>query len=343
MKRALAKAASILLLLAGASAAQASGAPQCREVEDSFAVALSQMNINNMYPITLAGSTIATSGGARNCPSMMNISTCTCPGRLYGTPTPGVMYTMYMPQYVSEVVGTPGCSPILGGEQILGDSYAYQQSPADFFGGAGDDNASVRQVHWMNYPVFAVIGMIMDAICLHSSNVLDMAYMTEVDPIWQDELWAALFSPEGSLFASVEAMLASIPDSIAASFVKCNIDPFVWTGGAGHIYPWSGVTNTSPDELTTAARAVQEFTARHARVGMLWTTVTPLATCGPTMNPLLPKSQYRTDLLWPNGKTSGSPDVFGTNAEMYTSRGTLPFNEFALFLLWEGMQCCLHI
>lgn len=305
---------------------------------------ISEMNMNNVFPITIAGTTAVTAGGARNCSALKSAgATCLCPGRIAGIPTPGVMVTMHLPSYVAEVQGEAGCSPLLGTK--LTTAYDHRSTGSDNPGaqGAGDDYASLRQVHWIEYPVFSMLEMMKDSICLHSGSTMDIAYVTEFDSLWQNDQWSAIIAPEGALFANYAANAACVIDQVSSTFNRCPMDSMPWCVGSGYSYPWSGTQNTKTDHTEGAVKVLQKFLMRQTRFGLLRRTVGSDASCSPVMSPVMARSQYRIDLIHPNPARSGKPIVLGTDGHVWGTLGAVPFDEGAVFLIWQGMQCCLHI
>ena len=67
--------------------------------------------------------------------------------------------------------------------------------------GAGQGENTIAQAHFIIYPVWGILEMFTDLVCVENSG-LDYAYITEVDPLWQDSELALLIQPEALLFAN---------------------------------------------------------------------------------------------------------------------------------------------
>ena len=305
---------------------------------------ISEMNVNNMFPITIAGNTAWTSGGARNCSAIASAGPyCVCPGRIFGAPTPGVIVTMHLPAYIAEVQGEAGCSPLL--ETKITDAYDHRSTSSEHFGSGqgGSDYRSTRQVHWVEYPVFSLLEMFKDSICLHGGNYLDIAYMTEFDPLWQNDEWAAVSAPEAALFANYLSSASCVIDTVSATFTRCPMDPMIWCVGSSHSYPWTATQNSKTDHTEGSVKVLQKFLQRQTRFGLLQKTVGSEAMCAPTYSPVMTRSQYRIDLIHPNPSSGGQPKVLGTDEMFWMTPAAGPLNEGTMFLIWQGMQCCMHI
>src|SRR3546814_16225818 len=68
-----------------------------------------------------------------------------------------------------------------------------------------------------------------DMACLEQSS-FDIAYVTEIDPLWQDDTLTALINPEVALFANPLAQTACAADCGAATG-KLPLAPPFWCAG----------------------------------------------------------------------------------------------------------------
>lgn len=332
----------ILVALIASVASPRALATSCTDA--GLTAPIDNLNANNIFPITIAGTTAFTKGGARNCSAIKSAGpACLCPGRLLGVPTPGIMLTMHLPAYVAEVQGEAGCSPLL--QTKITSAYDHRSTASENPGAmsAGDDYESTRQIHWIEYPVFSLLEMMRDSICLHAGSYLDIAYMTEFDSLWQNDQWAAIVAPEGALFANYGASTACVIDQVSSTFARCPMDPMPWCVGSAHGYPWSATQNDKTDHTDGGVKVLQKFLMRQTRFGILRRTVGSDAECSPVISPVMARSQYRINLIHPNPKTNGKPIVMGTDGHFWGTLGAVPFNEGEVFLIWQGMQCCLHI
>src|SRR5690606_27049763 len=143
--------------------------------------------------------------------------------------------------YLSEVETRPGCLSSLGGIQVLKN---YSTLASEKSSGEGMNKRAVNrlQVHWMTYPVFEAMDLMTQVTCKNPSGI-DMVYMTEIDPLWQDDTWSAVFTPEAALFANPIAQAACAVDAVAAGLGQ-TMDALFWCAGSwGNLYPLSGNTS----------------------------------------------------------------------------------------------------
>ena len=71
-------------------------------------------------------------------------------------------------------------------------------------------------------------------------NVWDLAYMTELDPLWDDSVTTFFLNPDASLFANPAAAAACAADCVAATS-SLPVSELYWCAGChGGIFPLTG-------------------------------------------------------------------------------------------------------
>lgn len=333
---ALLTAASLLLSTGPAQAITAAGAtcpsgPSYNPTTDT--------DWNQMYPITIMG---ARMGMGLNPPLMWEPPTCVCPGP-FGIPSYGIGVTFWQPLYLAEIERTPGCLESLGGTSAFksgwGSSYASLSSEQVGNNGDLDSNSSRMQIHWFEYPLFAMLNMFKAYGCFNASGY-DLGYMTELDYTWQDDTWAAIFAPEAVFFSDPVLQASCAVDAVASS-LGFPITPMFWCqGGGGAVYPLSGNSQhgNSPFQMNNSILA--KFLARQARLGLEWATVGPTAWCFAHPTPIWIKEQYRLNQVKPVPRRGKSLYVGGNEVGQYPTQANFPTRESTVNLIWQGMQCC---
>ena len=303
---------------------------------------ITDTNWNDFFPLTIMGMQMGPNG---NPPEMYVPPICVCPGA-FGIPSPGIGVSYWQPTYIAEVERNAGCAPSLGGGVSLFSGYSLENSEQAYTGsdgGTSESSQSTRmQIHWYKYPLFSFFSAFNDLGC-RSSGGFALAYATEIDPTWQNDLWAGLYSPEAGLFANLPANTACIADAIAAN-VAYPIDALFWCAGSwGNVYPFSGNSNESQTPFQVDNLELAKFIARLAREGLAWQTIGPSTICGAHVNPIWIKSQYRVDEVYPV-ITRGSPLVVGA-LPFKQVPGLLtntPVNTSMVDLIWQGRECCVR-
>lgn len=324
-----------LALTIGMASSATAHAAQCK---GSIFNPVTDTNWNNMFPITVAG---VGSGGGSNPPLMGMDAICMCPGAL-GVPVPGIGMTYWEPTYVAEIATSPGCLSTMGGVKALpGFERLAAEKSYTMTKSAGGNTVNRMQVHWYVYPVFAALNM-MSAVGCSSLSGISLSTPTEIDPLWQDDLWAAVAFPETALFANPLGMLACVPDVIASAFGR-PIESMPWCQGAqGILYPPTGIGRGMDSPQGNNLQVLGKFMHRSTRMAQLLTTIGPTAKCGSSWLPNMIRSQYRLDPIAPvasNRRVNfGKPEMqWG-----YIPPTNYATREDSAYLIWVGRQCCLR-
>jgi conjugal transfer pilus assembly protein TraU len=294
---------------------------------------------NNIFPITIAGVPIP--GGGNSTPPLMQAMPpiCTCP-TVFGIPFVGIGLTWWQPMYVSEIERRPGCLSSLGGVQAL-NGYSMLHSEQTVADNNNTGESSNRmQVHWYEYPVMSMLQM-MESISCKNANGFNLAYVTEVDPLWQDDLWSSIFTPESALFSNPIAVASCAIDAVASTF-DFPMDAMFWCAGTwGAVYPLAGNSGHSGDPFTMNNQIQAKFLARSHRMGLQWQTIGPTAVCAAHPNPIWVKSQYRFNQVAPVPRR-GRAVVTGSNGKLFQFPPVTnpPTQEHTVNLIWQGQQCC---
>lgn len=303
----------------------------------TFMNPITNMDWTNMFPITIAGARISATTGVN--PPLMDVMppVCVCP-TIFGFPFVGIGVTYWSPQHLVEIENRPGCLSSLGGINVLP---MFGMLTSELAEGTPDEGQTTRmQVHSYFYPAFEMLD-IMESITCKNPGHFDLGYMTEIDPTWQDDLWAAVFSPEGALFANPIAQAACAVDAVAAE-VYTPLDPLFWCQGTwGHSYPFTGNSGHNNNGHVQNHHILSKFLSRNARLGLEWQTIGPTAICFSHPNPIFVKSQYRYDQVLPIPRY-GRPVVGGgSGLFQFPPVANLPTQEHTVSVIWQGKQCCL--
>lgn len=293
-----------------------------------------------MYPITVAGARLSGSSSWSN-PPLMDVMppVCVCP-TVFGFPLPGVGITYWSPQRLIEIENRPGCLSTLGGVNVLS---GYSMLTSEMTGGQADEGSTSRmQVHTYTYPVFEMLDMMTQLSCKNEGN-FDLGYMTEIDPTWQDDLWAAIFAPESGLFANPLAQAACALDAITSELYS-PLDPLFWCQGSwGSTYPLTGNAGHAVNGHAQNHLILGKFIARNARLGMEMMTIGPTAICFSHPSPIMVKSQYRYNQVQPFPRRGRAVVTGATGKTQMPPVSNAPTKEHTATVIWQGKQCCMKI
>lgn len=292
----------------------------------------------NIFPITLGGVPIVPGpSGLLDIP-IGGSPVCVC----FHGPVPliGLKLGFWLPIAMIETVHTPLCSPTLGLSipiNLLGLGAGGQKRTK-----AGEQKHRANaQAHYIKYPVYALLDILTDVVCLQNETGIDIGYLTELDPLWQSDALSLIINPEAMLFGNPLTQIACAADSLAAT-IGFPLDPLFWCQGSwGSTYPLTGhVTNV--DYTQANAAIADRLLFKMHRELLLWGTVGSEGLCGVYPMPIMRKSQYNIFPLYPVGFPLRQP--LGRTGLMWDSLQNLPIPEHNSNFVWsvyDKIDCCI--
>lgn len=272
---------------------------------------------------------------------------CQCDTAGLGGYYTGVRVSFWEPVRVVEVIHDAWCFPFLMMD-MKGDMDTENASMATRIQKDGSLRVSHEgrtrtafwQAHYYVFPVLAILEVLTDFICMDTSG-FDLGYITEVDPRWDDPELSAVLNPETILFANPVAVLACIPDVMAAT-IKSTIDSLYWCQGSWDtVFPLGGYINHT-NYIESEAAAMGRVIFQLHRNFVLWGTVGEDALCQRYPMPIWRKSQYRWQLMWPKRdnkcRVIGEPG-FLWSADKDPMSPSANMSNF-VNLLWRKRMCC---
>jgi len=305
----------------------------------------------------------------------MPLGTCTCQSRSPILPI-GLMMSWHEPTRLVDVTRSPFCMVGLGGVDLsagLGGilpAPGYGDSKLD-----GETSSSFYQTHWFMNPIMAILG-IMDVACtLGLSKSLDLLFMTEVDPAWNDDSLSVIFAPEVILFTSLPAQLAcgvdcvssSLPNSTdeltmvdfseipyysfnqSASNPASSANPsryLFWCGGCqGSLYPLNGNNTDSAYAVQSSILTTEKLTGLVHRMGLENITTGVLGMCSSIIPELFfNKSEWKYSMGYPVPQTTRSPsccNAIGETDTTWNSNASFPYTgEDFTYIMYHERDCC---
>ncbi len=291
------------------------------------------------FPMRFAGiKTPAPSGAGSGGipPGAYTNAACVCSDDL-GIPMPGVHVGMWDVTHAIETVGTPYCSPFLGGTNLQGSNRMAVGGDQD---GGEADNAFMH-LHVWTFPVAQVLQMFAGVNC-NPGNILevDMSYISEPDPLWNDEILTTMIQPESLIFSTLASQVACIGECVAMHLSN-NIDLAPWCVGCwGNAYPSTGFDVAGANQLKLSSiLVVKAINAMHRRF-LLHKTYGGDAMCSAYVFPSLLKEQYRLSYAFP-GIEANSNHQMGAPTLLWGSGLTAPGTSGqSVQLLYRYKDCC---
>lgn len=311
-----------------------------------------------IYPIRLAGMTISPNGSGAPSEATNKVF-CACDDDL-GIAVPGFTNGMYEPSRLIELVRKPDCMMSLGGADMSTTS-------GRAWGNSGKnetlegDQAAFWNYHYYAYPLLLMLEMTVANRCGDGYLSMDLLYLSELDPTWNDAELAYFANPESVIFSNPISIAACIADNVAAATGK-PIDSLFWCAGAwGGIYPITGyVTNKSSNPSKTSLLATRSLASLHRRL-LARKTMGDDALCDAPIFPTIPKSQYKMNMMYPVPERGGSVIIQSENEEgeieeevikkgygheigepamLWGEWRNIPSKEDYIYMLWKYNDCC---
>lgn len=261
---------------------------------------------------------------------------CVCPkGPIY---VPGIPMAWWEVSHIMDSVKTSMCFPSLG-LQISQPFSGYLEGGHKDDGMAYETNPSMMyQSHMVVFIPRLLLALFEDLLCLRSSMAIDLLYISEVDPMWQDPELAALIAPEVYLYANPVAISACVADAVTSNVPGLPIPALHWCAGSfGTIHNLCGEADNA-NQIDGAARIVTRMMYKMGREGIMWENAT--TRCSPMPMPILRKEYFQYQLAKPMRGPMCFP--IGRSEAIWGSLMNPPkkgSDNFA-FVIWKKFRCC---
>ena len=194
------------------------------------------------------------------------------------------------------------------------------------------------------YPVIYWLELLTDFVCLEKSE-FDVAYMTELDPLWNDDETSFILNPESGLFSNPVTQAACAADCTAATGALGTgfpLDSMFWCSGCqGSVYPFTGSVSNHVGGVQASLLLTTRMIAKLHRESLLWGYVGEAGLCGKYPMPLIKKSQYKVQMTFPIPSTTRC-DPIGRSEMLWGSGKEFPQGgEDFGYLVWRKRHCCL--
>jgi conjugal transfer pilus assembly protein TraU len=289
-----------------------------------------------LFPITIGGLRVSSAGEDTENPRDL---LCRCPMRIPPYIRIGIPVSFWEPVRLVDVTRTPYCLVSLGGISLMDRGIQGR-------GGVGNNSGnrmrhSFYHVHWYIYPLIYWLELLTDFICLETA-AFDVAYMTELDPLWNDDETAFILNPEAVLFGNPIAQAACAADCLTAS-AGFPLDFLFWCGGCqGSLYPYTGTITAHVGGVQGSLLAAQRMIAKLHREGLLWGYIGVDGLCDKYPMPIIRKTQYKTQMVYPIPSTSNGCHPLGRSETLWATGKEYPYQgEDFGYLIWRKRNCCL--
>ena len=294
---------------------------------------VTEISWNGVFPIRVGGVAVAQN---KNLPDGTSgtvdpFCSCTNSSETYF----GTEVSFYDIGILAEVVSDAFCSPTLG----------TQFSSLDNGSRAGVNSKKTvaprtfKQVHWFQFPVFRIMGMLTDMRCLTGGTGLMPGDMTEVMPDHADDFLAAIKDPKVFLFANPAADIACAAKNAIAhvpgGYFPVAYDSLFWCQW-DNIYPLSGNVGSSA-HLTSSAQLVARQLYTMSQLGLVLDYT--VSSCEGRATGMMKSSQWRYQLAKP--VKTATPFWAGQSELIWGSMKAPVYKDSNfLFVVFQKKKCC---
>lgn len=303
------------------------------------------------FPIKLFGSVdlSGTAGKKQEDTNSTSTKICNC------GPKVGVVLSFWEPGRMVDMTRAPYCLVNMGGIQ------AKAPINENKFGGPAPMGAVIQpdgtpiptpadsfwHAHWYINPLLGLLDLVTASSCLENQQ-FDLAYLSELDPTWDDPDLLFLKTPDAALFANPLAGLACTADCVAATSGWPLSEMFWCAGCNGPVYPMLGQIRPHINNIQATSLALHRLTASMHRSGSQLAASGEDALCTPQPQYIMDKQGYKYTILNPvpqtekkNGRCCQpmgrtTVDISGKGREMARK------SNYG-FLLYRKRDCCQDV
>lgn len=249
----------------------------------------------------------------------------------------GINISFWQPVRTAEIVRHSGCSPLLNGIRLPMANAPEHISVHKKVNSTTRRHTRFYHVHWFVSPWLFIIEALLDQACLEQAS-FDLAYVSELDPLWNDNLASFIIDPDAAMFANPAAVTACSGDCLQATLSTSNPALYWCSGCQGSLFPLTGWTGSSIKHASAWFLLSHRFAVKLARQGLLWSTHGRSGQCAPYLQPLLRKDAWRFQLLLPH--RSKCQPLGRSSAEVDSMKVHSPGGEDGAVLMFQKRDCC---
>lgn len=264
-------------------------------------------------------------------------------GTRVNPPRIGVAIGFWEPVRQVEVVRHPWCFPSLGGLS-LDPGVEAPRHGGDHYDGKG---GSFYQSHWYTNPILYWMEVLLEDACLEQGQ-FDLAYMTELDPLWNDSELTFIINPDVALFANPAAQAVCAADCVAAT-AGFPLNSLYWCAGCqGSMYPLDGWVASHIGGVQASTLIVQRMAAKMHRELLIWAASGSSGQCGYYPQPLMDKTNYKMQMVYPTPNTAKVDgrccQTFGRTTAIWGAGKEYPYRgEDYAYMVFRKRNCCATV
>lgn len=247
----------------------------------------------------------------------------------------GLAIGYWEPTAMTDVTREPGVMVNMGGFKIdLGRTGTGTAGQSD-----RPNAGAFYHVHWYKYPLIYWLNIMTSSGCMQTGD-MDISYLSEVDPLWNDSTLAMIINPEAALFGNLIAQAACAADA-ASSSLGLPLSPLFWCAGSqGSMYPFTGFVSGEFSPLESSLLVSERMAFKLHREGLIQNTVgADFAVCYAYPSPIIPKERWRYQMVNMYPETNAC-HAFGASTQIWGSTHNTPATKKNFgYLLWRKRNC----
>ena len=211
----------------------------------------------------------------------------------------GIGLTFWMPSYINDMARQSGCMGFLNGVNIL-PGFISQSSGQEYNAHSQrKEGVTNMQIHWAYADVTAIAGKSLFEKCDAVTGAMSIAYMTELDFIFQNDVYSVIMTPQASILAA----------SPLLSQMTCGMESVANTLGGwqdwgvcawkGSRMPYSGTAIAKDSAQVSNMDITVKYLSRSSLLGTTMRTMGKDATCKPVYSPFYDPFQHRYQWSYP--------------------------------------------
>lgn len=295
-----------------------------------------------MLPISIGAANVTPGVGQDDRPNPSRPD-CECP-----TPVPpfvkiGLEVGFWEPARMFEAVRKPYCFPGLSGANIPISFTAPHGAQGSKVALGGATSGSFYQAHLYVHPILYEIQAMSGWDCLEPGT-MDIGYITELDPMWNNDSLALLLNPEVLLFSNLAAGIACMGDCVLST-IGMPLDAMFWCAGChGLMFPTNGNVAAHIGGAESSSLLLTRLMYKMHRTMLAKQYWGKAAVCGPKPAPMMTKSAYKKSLVYPRNQMTimgqcCSP--IGRTSVVWGAGMEIPvIGEDWLYLIFRKRNCC---
>ena len=292
-----------------------------------------------LFPMRIMGIGAAPEGAAPSKP------VCLCTDQ-NGVPEVGWQLSFFQPVKIVEVVKTPWCSPFMEGISL--QKSLFDMGNANVNKPMTANEAGFYDVHLWEFPIMTMLKLLVIGECTAEPYIdASLTYISEVDPLWEDDLLTLVLNPEAVVFANPIASMWCAADCVKVSAGADDLSAHFCAGCDGNLYPLTGHVYANDDAVRVSSLLTQRMITKLHRQGMLMRTMGADAMCERGFSYFMPRSQYRLSMLYPSPEAKG-PDCchrLGESDHIWSTlkggRKKIGVDNY-VYMLWRYNDCCVR-